>query len=248
MKRAHQHATLVNSSWAGCAWTGNQLFNASARKQVGLSAGCTHAPNGKVIYGCINHGRQSSLSRLLSTCFWQSWHTGGHYHRNSLINCCGWGVVTSAVVNYCRTQRSNGRFRTTPRFTESRRRGMMGIVCLDARLSGRDVMPGYRRSPYCPSVRVFMPPALCIPNEGGPTLASGNVLQYFSLRGWFRCDIMAENVNQTQPEATSIQTIDKPRPIAPLIGQTRVSSHCERSVVIIHSNVNVAGMYYVLLG
>ncbi len=125
---------------------------------------------------------------------------------------------------------------------------MMGIVCLDVRLSGRDVMPGYRRSPYCPSMRVFMSTALCIPNEGGLTLASGNVLQHFSLRGWFRCDIMAENVNQTQPEATSIQTIDKLWPIAPLIGQTQVSSHCERSVVMIHSNVNVAGMYYVLLG
>lgn len=51
-----------------------------------------------------------------------------------------------------------------------------------------------------------MSTALCIPNEGGPTLACGDVLQHFSLKGWFRRDIMAENVNQTQPEATSIQT------------------------------------------
>lgn len=83
---------------------------------------------------------------------------------------------------------------------------MMGIVRLDARLSGRDVMPGYRRSPDCPLMRGLMSTALCIPNEGGPTLACGDVLQHFSLKGWFRCDIMAENVNQTQPEATSIQT------------------------------------------
>ena len=96
-----------------------QLFNTSARKQVGLSARRTHAPNGEVIHSCINHRRQSAVSRLLSTCFWQRWHTGGRYHRSSLINCCGWGVVTSAVVNYCRTQRSNGRFRTIARFSES---------------------------------------------------------------------------------------------------------------------------------
>lgn len=104
------------------------------------------------------------------TCFWQRRHTGERYHGNSLINCCGWGVVTSAAVNYCRTQRSNGRFRTIPRFTESWKRGMMGMVCLNVRLSGSDVMPGYRRSPYCSSMRGFMSTALCIPNEGDPPL------------------------------------------------------------------------------
>lgn len=99
---------------------------------------------------------------------------------------------------------------------------MMGIVCVDARLSGRDVTPGYRRSPYCPSVRGFMSTALCIPNEEDPALARGDVLRRFSLKARFRCDIMAENVNQTQPEATSIRTMERPWPIAPLIGQTPV--------------------------
>lgn len=96
---------------------------------------------------------------------------------------------------------------------------MMGIVCLNARLSGSDVMPGYRRSPYCSSVRGFMSTALCIPNEGDPTLARGDVLQHFSPKVWVRYDIMAENVNQTRPEATTIETIDKP--IASFIGQTQ---------------------------
>lgn len=104
---------------------------------------------------------------------------GGRRRGNSLINCCSRGVVTSAAVNYCRTQRSNGRFRTVARFSESWRRGMMGIVCADARLSGREVTPGCRRSPHCPSVRGFMSAALCIPNEGGQTLARGGALRHF---------------------------------------------------------------------
>lgn len=62
-------------------------------------------------------------------------------------------------------------------------------------------MPEYRRSPYCSSMRGFMPTAMCIPNEGGLTLACGDLLQHFSLKVLFRCDIMAENVNQTQLEA-----------------------------------------------
>lgn len=85
----------------------------------------------------------------------------------------------------------------------------MGIVCLDARrLSGRDVKPGYRRSPYCPSIRGFMSTARRIFNDGGAQLWP--VAMCSSIppsRAPVRCDIMAGNVNQTQPEATNIQTI-----------------------------------------
>lgn len=59
----------------------------------------------------------------------------------------------------------------------------MGIVCLDARLIGRDVVPGCRMSPYCPSMRGFISSALCISNDQGQTLACGDVLQHFSLKG-----------------------------------------------------------------
>lgn len=85
----------------------------------------------------------------------------------------------------------------------------MGIVRLYAGLSGRDVMSGDKRSPQCPSTRGFMSTALCIPNDRGPTSAHSDVLRHFSLKGQVRCDIMAANVNRTQPEATSIQTIDE---------------------------------------
>lgn len=97
---------------------------------------------------------------------------------------------------------------------------MMGIGCLDVRLSGSDVMPRYRRSPYCPSIRGFMSSTQCIPNERSSALSCGGVLQHFSLKARFRCDIMAENVNRTRPEATSMQTIDMPWPRASFIGQT----------------------------
>lgn len=62
---------------------------------------------------------------------------------------------------------------------------MMGIARLDAgRLSGRDVMPGYRRSPYCPSIRGFTSTArLAFLMTEGPTLARGDVLHHPSLMG-----------------------------------------------------------------
>ena len=133
----------------------------------------------------------------------------------------GWGVVTSAVVNYRRTQRSNGRFRTISRFSELGRRGMMGIVCLDARrLSGRDVMPRYRRSPYCPSIRGFMSTARRIFNDGGPNCGPWWCAPA-SLPQGLRLDVtlwqeMSTKLNQ-RLQIYRRSTAQRPR--APIIGQ-----------------------------
>lgn len=109
-----------------------------------------------------SHLLQPAPDRPLSARFWS---TGGHYHRWRQINGCGRAVVTSALLYYDRIQRADGPLsQDRPCFGESCRQGMMGFVGLNARLSGRDVTPGDRRSPYCPSMWGFVSTALCIPN------------------------------------------------------------------------------------
>lgn len=91
----------------------------------------------------------------------------------------------------------------------------MGIVCLYARLSGRDVMSGDKRSPQCPSMRGFMSTALCIPNDRGLTSAHSDVLRHFSLKG--RLDVtlwqqMSTELNQRRQvyrQSTSRDSINR---------------------------------------
>lgn len=85
----------------------------------------------------------------------------------------------------------------------------MGCAGPNARLSGRDVMAGDRRSPYCPSVWGLRPLRCAFPIKGAD-FAPWRCASAFSPKGRLRCDIMAGNVNQTQPEATSVETINEP--------------------------------------
>lgn len=124
---------------------------------------------------------------------------------------------------------------------------MMGVICLDARLSGRDVMPGYVRSPHRPTIRDFTSTALCIPNDGAPALARGDVLQRLSPKTRVRCDIMAENVKRTQPEATR-RSDNRQAAAHRSADRSNLSiCHCERSAAITDSNVNVAAEFDALL-